>query len=224
MYRTLKDDTPTPVPAERQQNTPETTWFEVLRFRGVTVNTLGMFCWLSCLIVLSAFMPSYLTDHLKLTLDQMGLVLAGLGAGSFIGMVCVPALSDRLGRKPVMVVALIIELVALWVLPQLGAEPMKLFLVLFVATFMNAGVVAITVGPLTSGAVPAHLATTATGIVVGLGELVGGAAAPALAGGLAQKFGIPIILDIALYAIVAGLIVVVFGVREAKRGNHFARD
>lgn len=222
MYRTLKDDTPTPVPAEHKQNTPETTWFEVLRFRGVTVNTLGMFCWLSCLIVLSAFMPSYLTDHLKLTLDQMGLVLAGLGAGSFIGMVCVPALSDRLGRKPVMVVALIIELVALWVLPQLGAEPMRLFLVLFVATFMNAGVVAITVGPLTSSAVPAQLATTATGIVVGLGELVGGAAAPAIAGGLAQKFGIPIILDIALYAIVAGLIVVVFGVREEKHKPNLA--
>jgi fucose permease len=93
---------------------------------------------------------------------------------------------------------------------------MALFWVLFVATFMNAGVVAITVGPLTSGAVPRQLATTATGIVIGLGEVFGGAIAPAVAGGMAQQMGITIIPKIALVAIVAGIVVAAFGVREPK--------
>jgi MFS family permease len=191
-------------------------WWEVLRYRNVIFNTLGMFCWLSCLIVLSAFMPNYLTDYLKLSMDQMGLVLTGLGIGSFAGMLFLPAISDKLGRKPVILVALAIEIVGLLFLTRIGADPLYLFVVLLVVTFMNAGVVAITVGPLTSDSVPRHLASSATGIVVGLGEVVGGAVAPAVAGIVAQNFGIVNIPYIALSAIVVGFIVAAIGVKEPK--------
>jgi MFS family permease len=191
-------------------------WWEVLRYRNVIFNTLGMFCWLSCLIVLSAFMPNYLTDYLKLSIDQMGLVLTGLGIGSFAGMLFLPALSDKLGRKPVILISLAIEIVGLLFLTRIGADPIYLFAVLFVVTFMNAGVVAITVGPLTSDSVPRHLASSATGIVVGLGEVVGGAVAPAAAGIVAQNFGIVNIPYIALGAIVAGFIIAAIGVKEPK--------
>ena len=215
MFKFLRDDTPTPAEvAETEAPEVQMSWRDVFKYRAVIVNTLGMFCWLSCLIVLSAFMPSYLTDQLKLSLDQMGMVLSGLGLGSFIGMVLVPAISDKLGRKPVMIVALLIELGALWLLPTIGAQTTFLFWALFIATFMNAGVVAITVGPLTSGAVPQYLATTATGFVVGLGEIVGGAVAPAVAGGLAQNYGIGIILEIAFYSILLGIAVVVIGMKH----------
>jgi predicted MFS family arabinose efflux permease len=191
-------------------------WWEVLRYRNVIFNTLGMFCWLSCLIVLSAFMPNYLTDYLQLSMDQMSLVLTGLGIGSFSGMLLMPALSDRLGRKLVILVSLAIEIVALCLLVRTGADPISLFAILFVATFMNAGVVAITVGPLTSDSVPRHLASSATGIVVGLGEVVGGAVAPAIAGVVAQNFGMVNIPYLALGAIVLGFIVAAIGVKEPK--------
>jgi len=216
MYRILKNDAPLAHPSHLGSGSNPVSWKELLRHRAVIVNTLCMFCWLTCLIVLTAFMPNYLTDHLKLSMDQMGMVLAGQGLGSFVGMVAVPAISDRIGRKSVMVVALVIELISLWLLTQVGADPFQLFVALFVSTFMVAGVVAITVGPLTSGAIPAHMATGATGIVVGLGEVVGGAVAPAIAGGLAQQFGITIILNVVLYAIALGLVIVLIGVREPK--------
>lgn len=215
MARVLVDQVP--AGSARTASQPVTRWADVLKHRAVKVNTLGMFCYLTCLITLSAFMPNYLTDHLGLGMDQMGLVLSGLGVGSFVGMVVVPALSDRLGRKPVMLVALVIELAALWMLANTGADPVRLFAVLFVATFMNAGVVAINVGPLTSAAVPPHLATSAIGIVIGLGEIVGGAVAPAVAGFLAQNMGIAVIPKIALAAIAAGLAVVALGVKEPAR-------
>jgi MFS family permease len=217
LARVLRDETPsTPDPANTRPHA-EPSWREAFQNRNVVFNTLGMFCWLSCLIVLSAFMPNYLVDHLKLSMDQMGITLAGLGVGSCFGMVILPALSDRLGRKPIILTALVIELFGLMALLGTGAEPIKLFTLLFVITFMNAGVVAITVGPLTSESVPSHLATTATGIVVGLGEIAGGAIAPALAGAIAQTMGISHILHIALGAIVLGLIVAIFGIREPQK-------
>lgn len=204
--------------AQGQSAAPATRWTDVLRYRAVLVNTASMLCYLTCLITLSAFMPNYLTDHLKLNLDQMGLVLTGQGVGSFVGMVAIPALSDRFGRKPMLLVALAVEVITLCALPLIGPDPGALFAALFLTTFMNSGAVAITVGPLTSRAVPAHLAASATGIVVGLGEIVGGAIAPAIAGAMAHHLGITVIPTIALVAIAAALVIVLVGVREPRAG------
>ncbi|MDR7152031.1 MFS family permease [Hydrogenophaga palleronii] len=206
------------VPVRQQQEVVQSPpWGQTLKHRAVIVNTLAMMCYLTCLITLSAFMPNYLTDHVGLSLDQMGLVLAGIGVGSCAGMVVVPAVSDKVGRKPVIVAALLIELLAIGALIAVARAPGELFAALFVATFMNAGVVAINVGPLTSGSVPPHLVATATGIVVGLGEIVGGAIAPAVAGALAHSMGITVIPLIALASVAVGLMVVVFGVREPEK-------
>lgn len=219
LSRVLREETPRPVLASSQHTgtASQVSFRHVLKYRNVIFNTLGMFCWLSCLMIMAAFMPNYLTDHLKLDMDQMSLALAGIGLGGCIGMVVVPAISDRFGRKPVMLISLAIEIVGLLMLMNAGPEPGKLFVLMFVVTFFNAGVVAITVGPLTNESVPAHLATTATGIVVGLGEVVGGAVAPAIAGGVAQHLGITYILHISLGTIVTGFIIAAFGIREPQR-------
>ncbi|MFP3562240.1 MFS transporter, partial [Paraburkholderia sp. SIMBA_049] len=70
-------------------------WRAVALHGAVRVNTAAMLCYLTCVITLSAFMPNYLTDYLRLNLDQMGMVLTGQGLGSLVGMVVIPALSDR---------------------------------------------------------------------------------------------------------------------------------
>lgn len=218
LARVLRDaPRPTKTPAPRNTETLRSDGRTLLGLPAVRVNTLIMACSMTCLMTLAAFMPSYLTDHLQLGLGTMGMVLAGQGAGSCVGMVLVSALSDRLGRKPVMVAALAIEVVALVLLLGIGAEPALLFAALFVIAFMNAGVVAITVGPLTSENVPAALASSATGIVVGIGEIVGGALAPALAGALALRAGITVVPLIALVAIVLAFAVTLVGVRPARR-------
>ncbi|KWZ34916.1 MFS transporter [Burkholderia anthina] len=195
-------------------------WRALALHGAVRVNTAAMLCYLTCVITLSAFMPNYLTDYLRLNLDQMGMVLTGQGVGSLVGMVIIPALSDRLGRKPMLIAALLAQLVALWVLRTIGAEPVKLFAALFVITFMNSGAIAITVGPLTSAAVPARLAASATGLVVGVGEIAGGALAPAAAGALAHAMGIAVIPVIALVATAVGTAIVAFGVREPGQSAH----
>jgi MFS family permease len=201
----------------RAQAEPPASWREVLSQRAVLVNTASMCCLLTCLIVLAAFMPNYLVDHLQLGLDTMSLVLAAFGAGCCLGTVLVPALSDRLGCKPVMIGALAIALVALWILPSLGGvQPVTLSAVLFAAAFMTTGALSINVGPLTHASVPERFVTTATGLVVGVGELIGGAVAPALAGGFAQKLGIAVVPWIALGAIGLALVIVLLAVREPR--------
>lgn len=70
MAKVLKNDTP----SLRTTATQPPRVRAVLRYPAVIINTLCMVCYLACAITLAAFLPSYLTDHLKLSLDQMGLV------------------------------------------------------------------------------------------------------------------------------------------------------
>lgn len=214
MHRVLRDARRTSAPAAASLPARVSPWRAVLSYRNVTFNALVMSCCLSCVMILSVFMPNYLTDQRGLSLDQMARVLAGFGIGSFIGMAVVPAISDKLGRRVVVIVALVMALAALWTLQRIGAEPVRLFWVLFAIGSMTAGAVVTIVGPLTGGSVPKSLAATATGIVVGVGEVIGGAAAPVIAGHVAQRFGLETILSLSWIAIAAGLLIAIFGVLE----------
>ncbi|WP_075790928.1 MFS transporter [Massilia putida] len=183
-------------------------WTDVFRYRNIPLNMLGMLCWLTTLVVLSALFPSYLVDYLHLELAQMGFILSAIGFGGTLGTLAMPALSDRLGRKPVMLVSVIGACAGLVMLMQSGRDPVYLFASLLVTLFFTFSMICLTVGPLSAEAVPASLMSTASGIVIGTGEIFGGGAAPAIAGYVAKHFGIQYILHLALGSLVLGFIVV----------------
>lgn len=185
----------------------EHRWYEVFQYRNIPLNIVGMLCWLTCVIVLSALFPSYLVDYLHLSLEQMGYVLSAIGIGGAMGTLVMPGLSDRLGRKPVMLISVIGAFVGLTLLSQTGPNPGILFLFLLVTLFFIFSLITLTVGPLSAEAVPAKLMSTASGLVIGIGEVFGGGVAPAVAGYVAKHFGIQYIMYLGLGALVIGLAV-----------------
>src|SRR5882757_8541675 len=64
-------------------------WSATFRYKNVILNILIMSCWLSCLVVIAAFLPNYLTDHFHFSLPEMGIVMSASGLGSAIGMVLI---------------------------------------------------------------------------------------------------------------------------------------
>lgn len=203
LYRRLRE-TRAPAAAEAPQE--QGRWLDALRYRNVPLNILGMFCMLTSLFVLSVMMPNYLTDYLHLGVQQMGFVMSAIGLGGFIGQLVLPGLSDRLGRKPVVLGSFVATGACIWLLMHTGAEPLTLFALLFLTTFFNFSMICMTVGPLTGESVPLPLVSTATGLVVGIGEVFGGGVAPALAGYIAQHHGIQYTLYLALGGVALGLV------------------
>lgn len=184
-------------------------WTDVFRYRNIPLNMIGMLCWLTCLMVTSALLPNYLTDYLHLEVQQMGYVLSAVGLGAALGNVVMPAISDRIGRKPVMIISVLGAMGFLWLMMDAGPNPGKLFFYLFMAHFFNFAAICLTVGPISAESVPVRLMATASGLVVGVGELFGGAVMPALAGFVAQNYGIQYILHLAMGALMIGLIVAI---------------
>ncbi|MGR3909982.1 MFS transporter [Burkholderia sp. SR8] len=182
-------------------------WRDVLRYRNVPLCFVGMLCWLTCLIVLSALLPNYLTDYLHLGLQQMGFVLSATGIGGTLGGIAMPALSDRIGRRPVMVLSALGAFGSLWWFSRTGADPVALFAGLLATIFFVFAMITLTVGPISAEAVPAQLMTTASGLVIGVGEIFGGGIAPSVAGYVAKHFGIQYIMQLGMGALVLGLFV-----------------
>ncbi|MEM1261688.1 MAG: MFS transporter [Pseudomonadota bacterium] len=212
MWRVIKDSAAPP--AESSVATTKPSIGAAIRNRNVVFCALGMLGLLSSLHTLSAFMPNYLTDHIGLSIETMGIVFSSLGGGGVLGMVFIPALSDRLGRKPVIIGALLLGTAALFALTQITSSAPAIAACFFVVSAGISGAVAITMGPLVNASVSPTIAATATGIVSGVGEMFGGAFAPAIAGAIAQTSGIASIPYVSLSAAVFAILVFAFGVQE----------
>jgi len=59
----------------------------------------SMLCWLTCLITTSAFMPSYLLDHLHLSEIRMGSIMSAIGFGSTAGTCFCPGCPTELAAN-----------------------------------------------------------------------------------------------------------------------------
>jgi predicted MFS family arabinose efflux permease len=188
-------------------------WLAVARYRNIRLLMLCMLCWLTCLITTSAFLPSYCLSHLKLDAASMGRVMSAIGFGAMTGTIVLSALSDRIGRRPVMLISSVGALAGLGLLGLLGANELALFACLFAIHFFNNALITMTVGPLAVESVPAGLMTTASGLVIAVGELLGGGLAPIVGGQVAERFGIEHVLRLPVAMMAVG-VVLCAGLRE----------
>ena len=203
--------------AAERQAAPRASLREVFRHRNVPLGMLGLLCAMTGIFVISAIMPNYLVDFLKLSPQQMGFVTSAIGFGGFLGQFGVPTLSDALGRKPVALMAFAVAAVFLWVFIHTGVNLPVLFGLLFVASLFNFGALALIAGPLAAEAAPLGLISSVAGLIIGAGEVFGGGVAPVIAGRIAQGYGIQYTLYFALAGQLLGILVCLFLQETAPR-------
>jgi MFS family permease len=188
----------------------DTGYGEVLKNRNIVICMICLMCAMACIFVFGGMLPNYLTDYLKLNLQQTGFVASALGFGGFVGQFGVPGISDKLGRRPTIVLAFIGAAVTVWLFMGIGANPGSLFLVLFLISFFSLGNVALITGPIATESAPAGLISTAIGLVVAVGEIFGGGIAPSIGGAIAQNRGIQNIFWMPLVGVALGAVVSLF--------------
>lgn len=181
-------------------------WKAVLAYPNIRLLTVSMLCWLTCLVTTSAFIPGFLMEHLHLSFAPMGTVMSSIGLGAAEGTLTLSWLSDKIGRKPVMLLSTIGACAMLLLLNSLGPNTPPLFAALFMVHFFNNALITLTVGPLCSETVPPALMATASGVVIAVGEMFGGGFATMIAGQVAEHFGIAQILWLPMAALAVGFL------------------
>lgn len=192
-------------------------WVDVFRYRNIIFSTLALCGAMTCIFVMSSMVPSYLTDFHHMSLQDMGLATSGIGFGAFVGQLVIPGISDRIGRRPAALLALVFGLVMMGLLIAQGPSTLTIFLLLFVVAMGVNGTLALVAATVSVESVPPALMATAAGAVMGVGEIFGGGVAPVVAGQLATAFGIQAPLYLAMGGIVLAIVMVLFLVETAPR-------
>lgn len=165
--------------------------FAILRYRNIWLCCLAAAGFMSWLFLQNAFAPLYITRVEHLDPRVAGFLMGAAGLGSFFIGILAPSLSDRLGRRSMLIVmGLLSTLLPLALLCHaLYANLWLLAGVLFL-TQGGQAITALAVVLIPAESVPAAAVGTAIGFVTLVGELAGGTAAPLVAGSLATSFGL----------------------------------
>lgn len=183
---------------------------DVMKHPNVSLAMVALLCAMSGIFVLSAMVPNYLVDYLRLSLQQMGFVTSAIGFGGFLGQVALPGLSDLLGRRTVSVAGFVLGAALLYAFARVGSNPLLLFALLFASTFFCFGLLGLITGPIAAEAAPRGRISSTAGLIIGSGEIFGGGVAPVIAGYIAQHYGIQYVLSMALAGLSVGAVVSLF--------------
>ncbi|WEK45743.1 MAG: MFS transporter [Candidatus Andeanibacterium colombiense] len=149
------------------------------------------------LVLNSTFLVLFLTTEKGLAPTTAGWVIGMGGWGAFVGGILFPTISDRVGRKPVLVLGCLAAVIGPIAMLTLPADPVLL------AGGVLVGWMPLGIAPLYCAAVPSEsvcpgLVTTAVGLSMGFAELFGGVVVPPLAGRAADAFGLNAIFVICI--------------------------
>ncbi len=189
----------------------------IFKHRNVPLSMVGLLCAMTGVFVLSAVMPNYLVDYVRLTSPQMGFVTSAIGFGGALGQLGLLTLSDFIGRRSATLLSFVVAAVFLWLFIHTGADLTVLFVLLSVAAMFDFGALAILAGPIPAEAAPVGLIASVAGLVIGAGEIFGGGIAPSIAGAIAKHFGIQYTLYFALAGQIAGFCICAFLHETAPR-------
>jgi predicted MFS family arabinose efflux permease len=191
---------------------PKATLADAFADRNVQLCAVISVLLVSYLVCCWAFMPLYLSTERGFSPDTTAWLMATLGISAGIGSFAVSALSDYIGRKPA-----IVGFSLLGVILPLGAmfftgSTWLLAAIFFFGWALN-GVFPLFMATIPSESVDPRLTASLTGIVMGIGEVLGGVLSPFAAGVLSDAYGRPAImwmmLGLTLLAAFVGL-----GLRE----------
>ena len=162
---------------------------EVLRNRNVLVCGFMAVVLVAYLVVTWAFMPLVLVQMRGIGDGAAAGLMATLGVASALCSFLIPWLSDIYGRRPVMALftlgGVILPLGALYY----DGPALVLGLIFFVGWMFN-GIFPMFMATVPVESVSPTQAATAMGIVMGVGEVLGGVIAPSLAGRLSDIYGL----------------------------------
>jgi predicted MFS family arabinose efflux permease len=131
------------------------------------------------------FISTYFVEVQGMSNDQMGKTMGLLGVSGLLFSIIIPALSDKIGRKPVVMTAILIGILYPFTVYFLSGSSLQLP-AMFI-TYCLMGALPLVAAVIPSETVPIHLKAKAIGLITAIAEIVGGVLVPALAGVLSDK-------------------------------------
>lgn len=180
----------------------------LLKNRNILLCILISCFYISWFITLVSFTPTYLMQVKGFSPEVMGGIMGSLGFAWMAWGFIVSALSDRFGRKPVLIMFTMIACLCPMVL--LFVNNASTMLPLIFLTYTGLGCFTLFMATIPAETVPRSQVATALGLIMGIGELFGGFITPVVAGFAADIYGLQIVMWIAASGSLVALILSFF--------------
>jgi MFS family permease len=182
---------------------------EMLRHRNMWLCMLMAIFMVAWMVLGWAFLPLFYTKVRQISNGQMSVLMSVLGLSAAFFSFVVPALSDRFGRRPVIVVFNFIGLLVPLAALRFQGSLLMLGTLIFVG-WSASGTFPLFMGTVPSETIPARYVATSLGMTVGLGEILGGVGAPAIAGRAADHYGLQAPVIIMAVCAILGTVLAMF--------------
>lgn len=158
---------------------------ELLQYNNIKWGIPAACCVLGWWFATLPFISKYFVEAQGMSNDTMGKTMGLLGVSALLSSIIVPALSDKIGRKPVLMAAIAIGILYPFAVYFLKGSALQLP-AMFI-TYFTMGALPLVAAVIPSEAVPVHLKAKAIGLITGIGEIIGGVLVPALSGILSDQ-------------------------------------
>ena len=191
IWKFVKEPVNKIIPGSHSQPVRIRDFLSILRYRNTWLCCVAAAGFLSWLFLDNIFAPLYITEVAHQAPTTAGFLMGASGLGSFFLALFFPTLSDRIGRKPVLLIMAILCLavpLALLV-PLLYSYPWVLAAIVAV-TNAGQGIGALVLVLIPTESVPPQFAATAIGLTTLVSEIAGATMAPLIAGAVAESHGL----------------------------------
>lgn len=178
------------------------TMAQAFAHRNMVLCALISILLVSYLVLTWTFMPLFLTRVRGFDPDTMSWLMGTLGISATVTSFLVPGISDRIGRRPVMIVTPLLGVILPLAAMYYGGSTWVLAGLFFVGWALT-GTFPMFMATIPAETVPPRYVATAAGLAMGAGELIGGVGSPALAGWIADRTSLAAPLWILLIICVA---------------------
>ncbi|MGA8708627.1 MAG: MFS transporter [Steroidobacteraceae bacterium] len=198
---------------------------EMLRHRNIWLCILMAIFMVAWMVLGWAFLPLYYVKIRAYTSGQMSVMMSVLGLSAAFFSFVVPGLSDRIGRRPIVISFNLIGLLVPLAVLYFNGPPYLLALLVFLG-WSASGTFPLFMSTIPAETIPASHVAGAVGLVVGVGEVLGGVSAPAIAGWAADRYGLRMPMLLAAACAIAGTLLALLLTETAPnslaRRNHTA--
>lgn len=164
---------------------------EMLKHRNMWLCMLMSIAMVAWMVLGWAFLPLYYIKVKQFSPRDMSILMSVLGLSAAFFSFLVPGLSDRLGRRPVVIVFNLVGAIVPAAVLYFDGSAYALAALVFLG-WSASGTMPLLMGTIPSETIPARYVATALGMVMGLGEVLGGVSAPAVAGWAADRYSLQV--------------------------------
>ncbi len=162
---------------------------DALRYRNVILCMILSGLSIGWAILNFVFLPLYFTNVVGFTPAKMSVLMSLLGVSALISSMIVPWLSDRYGRKPVILVVTAMALLVPFGIMAAGTSLLLMVPCLLVG-FSATGATPLLMATIPAETIPSTRVAAVVGLVIGFAEIFAGLSGPLLGGVVADAYSL----------------------------------